>query len=156
MLYILKHVKYSQARKELKNVLKSKMQSILFDDSNPHTLTKKFWSYVKSSSTSSRVPEQVHHNSIHANKSHDKANLLNTFFFNQFSPPSKYDIDINFGEYQYHNFRFDAQAIFDILRNIDINKAPGPDGIAGIILKKCSKNLAYSLSILYNIYFSTG
>ena len=103
------------------------MQSNLFDDSNPRTLTKKFWSYVKSSSTSSRIPEQVHHNSIHANKSHDKANLFNTFFFNQFSPPSKYDIDINFREYQYHNFRFDAQAIFDILRNI-----------VGIILKKCS------------------
>ena len=33
--------KYSQARKELKNVVKTKMQSILFDDSNPRTLTKK-------------------------------------------------------------------------------------------------------------------
>ena len=76
--------KYSQVRKELKNVVKTKMQSNLFDDSNPRTLTKKFWSYVKSSSTSSRIPEQVHHNSIHANKSHDKANLFNTFFLTNF------------------------------------------------------------------------
>ena len=93
---------------------------------------------------------------MYANKSHDKANLFNTFFHNQFSTPSKYDININFGEGHYHNFRFEEQAIFDILKNIDANKAPGPDGIAGVILKKCASNLAYPLSILYNISFSMG
>ena len=148
------YTKYSQARKELKNLIKTKMRSNLFDDSNPRTLTKKFWSFVKSSSTSSRIPEHVHHNKMHANKSHDKANLFNTFFHNQFSTPNKYDININFGEGHYHNFRFEEQAIFDILKNIDVNKTPGPDGIAGVILKKCASNLAYPLSILYNISFS--
>ena len=131
------------------------MQSNLFDESNPRTLTKKFWSYVKSSSTSSRIPNHIHHN-IHANKSHNKANLFNTFFFNQFSEPSKYDIDTNFGEGHHHNFRFDEEATFHILKNIDVNKAPGPDGIAGVILKNCALNLAYPLSILYNISFSMG
>ena len=92
----------------------------------------------------------------YANKSHDKANLFNTFFHNQFSTPSKYDININFGEGHYHNFRFEGQAIFDILKNIDVNKAPGPNCIAGVILKKCASNIAYPLSVLYNISFSMG
>ena len=148
--------KYSQTRRELKNLIKTKMQSNLFDESNPRTLTKKFWSYVKGSSTSSRIPEHIHHNNIHANKSHNKVNLFNAFFFNQFSKPSKYDIDINFGEGHYNNFRFDEEAIFHILKNIDVNKAPGPDGIASVILKNYALNLAYPLSILYNTSFSMG
>ena len=52
--------------------------------------------------------------------------------------------------------RFDEEANFHILKNIYVNKAPGPDGIAGITLKNCALNLAYPLSILYNISFSRG
>ena len=36
------------------------------------------------------------------------------------------------------------------------NKAPGPDGMHGKVLKNCARSLAYPLSILYNLSFVTG
>ena len=148
--------KYSRMRKQLKSIVKSKMRNAFFDESNPRTLTKKFWSYVKSFTNSSRIPEHIYYNNVHANDAKKKSNLFNSFFSNKFSPPSKYDIDIDFTDMQYHNYRFDVDAIHQILKNIDIDKSPGPDGIAGIILKNYALNLAYPLSILFDISFSTG
>ena len=148
--------KYSQARKQLKNTIKDKMRSKLFDNSNPRVLTKKFWSYVKSSSNSSRIPEHVYYEKVSAANSIKKANLFNDFFFNQFSESSKYDVDVNFSNREFHSFRFNILTVTNILKNIDVNKSPGPDGIAGIVLKKCASNLSHPLSILFDISFSTG
>ena len=78
------------------------------------------------------------------------------FFFNQFSESSKYDVDVNFSNREFHSFRFNILTVTNILKNIDVNKSPGPDGIAGIVLKKCASNLSYPLSILFDISFSTG
>ena len=36
------------------------------------------------------------------------------------------------------------------------NKASGPDGIHGKILKNCAKTLAYPLSLLFKISYNTG
>ena len=50
---------FSATRKKLKCLVKSKMRVNLNDKSNPNILTKKFWSYVKSTSNTSRIPTQV-------------------------------------------------------------------------------------------------
>ena len=57
---------------------------------------------------------------------------------------------------EFHSFRFNILTVTNILKNIDVNKSPGPDGIAGIVLKKCASNLSYPMSILFDISFSTG
>ena len=103
------------------------MRDNLFDDSKPSSLTKKLWSYVKCSSKSSSIPEHVFHNNVHATDSTRKANLFNTFFFKQFSAPSEYNIEVNFTDDDYHNFRFDPNKVCNILKCIDVNKSPGPD-----------------------------
>ena len=43
-----------------------------------------------------------------------------------------------------------------VLKNIDINKSQGPDGINGAILKHCVPSLAFPLSILLNISYNSG
>ena len=43
-----------------------------------------------------------------------------------------------------------------ILKKLNPNKAPGPDGIHGKVLKNCAQSLAYPLSVLFNLSFSTG
>ena len=52
--------KFSSLRKELKNLIKVKMRSNFDDDAFPNTITKKFWSSVKSSSKSSGIPEKMY------------------------------------------------------------------------------------------------
>ena len=87
---------------------------------------------------------------VHATDSIRKANLLNTFFFiKQFSTPSEYKTEVNFNDDDYHNFRFDPNKVCNILKCIDVNKSPGPDNTAGIILTNCALCLSYPFSTLF-------
>ena len=56
------------------------MRANLNDNSNPNDLTKKFWSYVKSTSNTSRIPTQVHRKEVYANDSKKQADLFNEYF----------------------------------------------------------------------------
>ena len=48
-------MKFKACRKKFKNLVKAKMRANLCD-TNRNTLTKKFWSYVKSASKNTRIP----------------------------------------------------------------------------------------------------
>ena len=128
--------KFAATRKNLKSAIKSKMKANLIDSSNPQTITKKFWSFVKSNSNTSRIPNEVHYSGIYANSDQRQAHLLNNYFFEQFSHPSTYDIDIDFDRCNFKNFYFDVNRIMSILKSINVNKSPGPDDISGLVLKK--------------------
>ena len=41
-------------------------------------------------------------------------------------------------------------------QNLNSNKAQGPDGIHGMVLKKCAFSIAYPLSLIYNTSYKTG
>ena len=72
--------KFSSLRKELKCLIKTKMRSNFEDDISPNTITKKFWSYVKASSKSSRIPDKMYLNSTVRNNPTEVANLFNQHF----------------------------------------------------------------------------
>ena len=95
-------------------------------DDDPYLITKQFWSDHRSKNTCHRIPECMHRNNTYINKSIDKAKLFNDYFCDQFSDPSKYDIDINIPKLSFNIFR-----IQKLLTNINVNKACGPDGIHG-------------------------
>ena len=67
-----------------------------------------------------------------------------------------YDIKINFASNHRFDIDFSTQIVHSILQNLNVNKAMGPDGIHGLVLKNCSSTLAYPLSILFKIsYYSS-
>ena len=43
-----------------------------------------------------------------------------------------------------------------LLSNINSNKAHGPDGIHGQVLKSCAKTLSFPLLILFKVSYNTG
>ena len=143
-------------RKDIKLAMKSKMRSALSDSSNPNTLTKKFWSYVKNASNSTRMPDSICRNGIYANEPSKQAELFNSYFYDQFSSISNYSTDVDFSNDLFANFRFEESKIKDILLGIDTNKSSGPDEISGIVLKSCALTLARPLSILFNLSYSMG
>ena len=51
------------------------------DDEDPSLISKKFWSYVKSKSNTSRIPETVSYSGRFKNNVKDQTELFNTFFF---------------------------------------------------------------------------
>ena len=147
---------FSSLRKELKNLIKVKMRPNFDDDAFPNTITKKFWSSVKSSSKSSRIPENMYLDSTVRNSPIEIANLFNQHFYNQFSESSSYDIDINFSDDPFLDLSFNTTTIYNVLKQLNPNKSQGPDNISGRLLKNCAMSISYPLSILFNICFRTG
>ena len=124
-----------QHEKNLKSAIKSKMKVNLVDSSNPKAITKKLWSFVKSNSNTSRIPNEVHYNGIYTNSDQRQADLFNNYFFQQFFHPRTYDIDIDFDRCNFKNYYVHVNRIMSILKSINVNKSPGPDDISGLVLK---------------------
>ena len=148
-------IKFKVCRKEFKNLVKAKMRANLCD-SNRNTLTKKFWSHVKSASKNTRIPETIYLKGRSSSDTKVKADMFNKFFFDQFSEGSNYDIDICFQSDNNFDIDFNIDKVKDILRNIDCNKTQGSDNIHGVILKTCANSLALPLSILFQSIYNTG
>ena len=152
------YIKFSSCRRELKQLIKQKMNDNFSDDCSSDHINKKFWSYVKSSNNTHRIPNSVNYNGCHRTDSAEQAELFNKFFYDQFSDESTYDIpidDCNLNN-QLFNIQFDHMEICKLLRQINPNKAHGPDGIHGMILKKCAATLSYPLSTLFRASYNSG
>ena len=152
------YMKFSESRRELKHLIKVKMKDNFTDENEPDVINKKFWSYVKSVNKSHRIPNSVNYNDCFRTKNAEQAELFNKFFYDQFSDESSYDIVIdNSPENQLvFDINFDQAEISTLLRNINPNKAQGPDGIHGKLLKNCAVSLALPLSILFDKSYKTS
>ena len=78
-------LKFSDARREFKKLSCQKMRDNMYNTDDPALITKKFWSHVKFTSKSHRLPESMYLKSCYRNNPLDKANLFNNFFYEQFS-----------------------------------------------------------------------
>ena len=148
-------LKFKAFRREFKTLVRSKMRSNL-DYYHRNILTKKFWSHVKSSRNSCRIAEVVSYEGLTANEPLAKANMFNKYCYKQFSEPSHYETNIDFTNDSSFDIDFSAARVKPLLDSLDINKAQGPDGINGSVLRNCSETLSYPLSILFNLVDNTG
>ena len=130
--------KFKELRKLFKKTIRGKMKSTFNEDSEPSLVTKKFWTHVKFTSNSTRIPECVNYKGRFRNNVPDQAELFNKFFSDQFSSPSKYDIPVNYNGDRlsiFSKFEISRSNIIGFLKKINPNKAPGPAGIHGYVLK---------------------
>ena len=132
------------------------MRANFDEDSNPNSISKKFWAFVKSSSNTSRIPDTISCNGSFRNTPVDKTNMFNDFFHRQFSDKSYYNVDCYFANDRFRNFKINHKDVRNLLRAINPNKSCGPDGITGKDLKNCSLYLAYPLTLIFNLCFSCG
>ena len=149
-------LKFATARKDFKKLVNQKMRDNLYGFEDTNLLSKKFWTYVKRTSKTSRIPELVCRGSNTCNDTKGKADMFNKYFSDQFSEPSLYNTDISFGTDNEFDIDFSPSRIKAFLANININKACGPDEIPGIVLKMCSNSVALPLSIIYRLINNTG
>ena len=152
----LDEIKFCNLRRNFNSLSNKKMRENLYNSDDPALITKKFWSHVKHVNNSHRIPESMYLNGRYRNNSIDKANLFNKFFCDQFSDRSEYNIDIDYSSDCLYNIQFSPSKIRDLLKKINSNKAMGPDGIHGNILKNCAVSLAYPLSILFYLSYNYG
>ena len=149
-------IKFAKCRSEFKKMCCQKMRDNMYNTDDPALITKKFWSHCKNTSKSGRLPENMHLKNCYRNSSLGKANMFNEFFFDQFSERSHYNIDIDWSNDNNFEISFCHRKIRKLLLGINSNKAFGPDGIHGKILKNCAVSLAYPLSLLFKISYNTG
>ena len=152
------YLKYSEKRKAFKQLAEKKMRdNILVDDSNSDLISKRFWSHVQSRNKSTRIPEVVHRNENYRSDVSDQAELFNEYFYDQFSSPSNYDISIDYSVDGKFDIDFNSNKIESLLMNISVNKAMGPDGLSGKVLKCCAKSLSVPLSLIFRkSYYSSS
>ena len=147
---------FARKRKEYKRLIDEKMRSSFKDEDDPALITKKLWSFVKRIGKSCRIPEIVSYGTRFRSDSRERAELFNEFFCDQFSDASLYEVDIDFSNDWEFDIEFDPQHVANLLRKMNANKAQGPDGIHGHILKNCASALAYPLSLIYKTSYNTG
>ena len=134
---------------------KKKMDNVINDD-DPALIKKQFWSFYKSTSNSTRIPETMSYGKQLRSNSKDVAHLFNSYFSDQFSHPSNYSVEIDFSNDPYFDKVFDEKAIFDLLIKINVNKAAGPDKIDSKLMKFCARGLSKPFAILFNKIFKSG
>ena len=149
-------IKFVKCRREFKNMVKNKMRDNLYCSKDNNPIAKKFLAHVKSKTKSTRIPEVMKLNNNISSNNLAKANMFDKYFFDQFSNKSTYDIDIDFIKDDMFNIDFNCTRVKQLLDNININKAPGPDGIHDCVLKNCSDSLCRPLCIIFNLLYNTG
>ena len=138
--------KFSECRRDFKNLINAKMISNFeSDDDDPALISKKFWSHVKSTSKSTRIPGTVNYDGRFRNNPKDQAEMFNEYFEHQFSVASDYDVDIDYSNDSDNDIDFSISRIRKLLKNVNVNKTAGPDGIHVKVLKNCRETIAYHL-----------
>ena len=135
--------------------MRKKIRDNLYCSDDNNVITKKFWAHVKNTTKSCRIPEVVRYNNDISTNAITKANMFNSFFFDQFSEQSTYDIDIDLDRIEDY-IDFSETRVKQLLNDININRACGPDNIPGIVLKNTSSSISSPLSRLFHSIYKMG
>lgn len=133
----------------------NKLRESMFE--NP----KRFWSFLKSSTKTNQTPNFIRNGQSFTTDSRNKANLFNKFFHSVFSPgdvdpPSMLSTLTESPCNQLSDIELTISEVAAVLRNLDPNKACGPDGIPSRLLSAVADEIAPSLCKLFNMSLSLG
>lgn len=123
---------------------------------------KKFWSYIKSKRCDAvGVSSLRADDGITYTDSKSKANILNKQFESVFSIDNQHNraefpqLGINIIN-EISCIKVDQEGVLKLLKNLDPNKAPGPDEIPAYLLKECAGSIAPVLTSLYQASLDQG
>ena len=148
-------VEYNQVRNQVRRLSRNAVklhEKFIADNvkSNP----KGFWNYVsKKSKTKSSIPDlYVDDNKQNLTKSDiEKSNVLGDFFASVFTDEPSDDLpDITIKDVPVcDSIVMSVEKVEKLLKELKVNKSPGPDGVSARVLKELSDILAVPL---YNIF----
>lgn len=121
-----------------------------------------WWKILKSfisGPTSSSIPALKIGDS-YTNSDEEKADVLNSFFVSQTHLDDIHREPLAEVERLTHiglrHLDVSPNEVCDVLSNLEVGKAAGPDGINNIVLKHCATQLSVPLSRLFNLSLSSG
>ncbi|CAB3991202.1 Hypothetical predicted protein, partial [Paramuricea clavata] len=128
---------------------------------------KRFWSLFKFNNKTRNIPQKLsvkvtETKRTSAGNPADIAALFNNYFTSIFTTdPNIENYSSDALPYQSNNtiiedITLSEADVFSVLHNLDINKAQGPDGIPARLLKETARQIAPSLTALFNKSLNTG
>ena len=99
------------------------------------------------------IPPLLNHNDTYSFTDIEKANSLNSYFSsisNIDDSQARLPPFLKKTDKQLNNFTITEQDTIDVLSNLNINKANGPDEISHRMLKETVKNICVPLTIIFN------
>jgi len=120
---------------------------------------KRFWSYFKHKSKSGSIPAEVCHNESRCSSSAEKSELFNSYFASVFTPTQNVPFISPVCACSVNPIPepvFTCDQVINVLSNLDVNSACGPDNISPLVLKNCSYAIAPSLTIVFNSSLQSG
>ncbi len=152
--------KFKKLRNKLKSLINKKYSAYINEVSNDASNNpKRFWGLVKNKSKSRHIPETISYKGINETNAKNKANLFNTFFFDNFTTEDIGDELPAVDSFLNPNLNQIVVSVAEVrlaLESLDPSKATGPDEISCRILKECAAQLAPSLTKLFNKSLSLG
>lgn len=149
--------KYSQVRKLAKIKIDNAYNAYLKDVQ--HALRadpKYFWTYIKSQKRGSDIPAEMSFNGALFTGASDISDGFAMYFKSVFCPlESKVGGFVADGSYAV-NTPITREEIFKALKKLKGNRAIGPDGIPGYIIKGCSEFLVEPLLQIFNLSLRTA
>jgi hypothetical protein len=142
-----------------KRFFKEKTKSLAEDPND----SKSFWSIVKGLGTnfcSTSIPPLTRSDGTIAFSAQDKANCLGSMFASNSTleatdllpPGNPRAVNVT----PMGPVRFHTRHVRNVLDHLDSSKAPGPDNIYPMVLKKCAPELSPVLRRLFHLSYSTG
>ncbi len=132
-------------------------QHVEFSPNQYQNIVRKYtFIFARSTSQSKRIPSTVNYRGRFRNNPKDQAEIFNEYFEDQFSDISKYDVDIDYSNDIINNIDFSTGRVRKLLKDVNVNKSVGPDGIHGKVLKNCRDGIAYPLASIFKISYNMG
>ena len=107
--------------------------------------------YLKSTTKSRMIPSEIFVDQKIANTDAQKAELFNIYFQSVFTRNANVGKTERQDKVLLNSINFTIDEIEDVLNELHVNKANGPDMIGNTLLKNLSKSLPKSLHLLFNL-----
>ena len=160
-------LRYKNQRNKVNNMKKNAKETYMnnYEDLilNQSCGSKTFWQLmgrlVGKQSKTSIIPPLQTPNDSYAYTDSEKADLLNNYFC---SISTIDDSNINLPDFNKRtessllNVHLDTSEVLDVLKNLKLNKATGPDGISHRMLKHTCQSIASPLCKLFNLSLQTN
>ena len=123
-------------------------------------INKKFWTYIKSQRNERSGIADLFVNGKWISDTTQKANSFNAQFSKVFSTPGTPfrppPAEPHGSAAHINNISINRTGILKLLLGIKENKAPGPDGLPGKLLKMCAEELCGVLTVLFQKSLDSG
>ncbi len=153
-------LKFRRLRNQLQHLLDIKHKTYLNSlelelKDNP----KRFWSFFKAKTKARSLPSIIKCGGQEATTAPEKSEIFNNYFYSVFTAPEtnpNLPIIQEFPNPTLGLLTINGLDVYKVLKNMDPNKALGPDNISPRVLKECASSLAPSLTKFFNLTLRKG